>query len=300
MAVAGHASSASVAGFAGEGVSSPATDNWRLTTDISQYPWPRRESTLTIFRNEHTRTAPSNSMRPEVAIFLGVLFLAIFAVGAYFAHQAQLRRQRELAALAARLGYQFDPAKDSTHDERYGHFGAFKQGHTRYAYNTLVGRLEVDGDHWPVQMGDYHYCVTHSNGKQTTTTTYRFSYALVETPHLGAPPLFVRREGLFDKLGGFLGFDDIDFESAEFSDRFHVKSSDKRFAYDVLHPRMMEFLLDGDPPKIDFQRAQCCLIRGTKTWTPDQFAATLDWAGQFFALWPKHLASVLEGNEQSG
>lgn len=236
-------------------------------------------------------------MPPEGFIFVIIVVLAIAAIGAYFAHQASLRRQAELSALAARLGFQFDPAKDKSHDQRYAHFPSFTKGHSRYAYNTLRGRMLVKDEHWPVQMGDYHYCVTRSNGKQSSTQTYRFSYAIIESSHLGAPQLFIRREGLFDKLGGFLGFDDIDFESAEFSDRFHVKSTDKRFAYDVLHPRMMEFLLDADPPNIDFQRGQACLTIGEKTWRPEQFEATLDWTSRFFALWPKHLASMLDGSQ---
>lgn len=37
--------------------------------------------------------------------------------------------------------------------------------------------------------------------------------------------------------------DDIDFESAEFSARFHVSSDDRKWAYDVIHARMMEFML---------------------------------------------------------
>lgn len=238
-------------------------------------------------------------MDPLFAIPLIIIVVALIAFGMYAAHQAALRRQAELAALASRLGFQFDPEKDPDHDERYSYFSSFARGHSRYAYNTLRGHVEVEGERWQVQMGDYHYKVTRQNGKHTTTQTYRFSYAIIETPHLGAPALFVRREGLFDKLGGFLGFDDIDFESAEFSDRFHVKSADKRFAYGVIHPRMMEFLLDGPSPTIDFQRAQCCLTTGSKVWTVAEFAATLEWTQRFFALWPKHLASVLDGSSPS-
>jgi hypothetical protein len=113
--------------------------------------------------------------------------------------------------------------------------------------------------------------------------------------------LFIRRENLFDKVAGFLGFDDIDFESAEFSDRFIVKSRDKRFAYDVLHPRMMEFLLDGAPPTVEFRHGQCCLNFGEKCWSPAEFAGVFAWAGQFYALWPQHVtSSLIEGIEPQG
>ena len=235
---------------------------------------------------------------PIVVFF--ILFLALIAFGAYYAHQQSLRRQAELRALAGRLGWQFDPASDSTHDERYQHFSVFQQGHSRQAYNTLRGGLDVGGRPWRVQMGDYIYRVTSSNGKHTTTRTYRLSYAIVTTPFIGTPPLTIRREGMFDKLGGFLGFDDIDFESAEFSDRFHVKSTDKRYAYDVLHPRMMEFLMNGDPPTIDVAAGEACFYRRNTVWTADQFNNVLAWTRDFFNLWPRHLQSTLENQTQSG
>ena len=47
-------------------------------------------------------------------------------------------------------------------------------------------------------------------------------------------------------FGEFFGHDDIDFESAEFSRNFYVKSSDRKWAFDILHARAMEFLLAED------------------------------------------------------
>ncbi len=40
-----------------------------------------------------------------------------------------------------------------------------------------------------------------------------------------------------------MGFDDIDFESHEFSRNFCVRSADKKFAYDVCNVHMIEYLL---------------------------------------------------------
>ena len=44
-------------------------------------------------------------------------------------------------------------------------------------------------------------------------------------------------------MGEFFGFDDIDFESDEFSREFCVKAADRRWAFDVIHQATMEFLL---------------------------------------------------------
>ena len=40
-----------------------------------------------------------------------------------------------------------------------------------------------------------------------------------------------------------MGFDDIDFESNEFSKRYSVKSKDKKFAYDFCNAQMIDYLL---------------------------------------------------------
>ena len=143
-------------------------------------------------------------------------------------------------------------------------------------------------------MGDFTYKVTTHSGKSSSTRTYRFSYLIVHLPFGRVPDLLIRREGLFDKLAGAFGFDDIDFESAEFSRRFFVKSTDKRFAYDVIHPRMMEFLLAGEPPAIDIEYGRCCLSNGRRRWEPHEFKGRVDWIRRFFDHWPDHLTANLE------
>ena len=40
-----------------------------------------------------------------------------------------------------------------------------------------------------------------------------------------------------------MGFDDIDFESLEFSKRYKVKSHNKKFAYDFCNAQMIDYLL---------------------------------------------------------
>lgn len=219
-------------------------------------------------------------------------FLALAGLIWYAAHLRAERRRRALEFLAAQRGWQFDPGPDRSHDDRYSHFAFFRQGRRRAAYNTMRGTLEIDGRSYRAQGGDYRYTVSH--GK--SSTTYRTSYLIVHLPFVVVPELHVRREGFFDRVAGAFGFDDIDFESEEFSRRFHVKSGNRRFAYDVIHPKMMEFLLEVDPPVIAIARGQCCIAE-RKEWRPDQFQRTLWWVERFFGLWPEHLVRRLDGGE---
>lgn len=229
-----------------------------------------------------------------LAVLLVPLFLILIAAGAYHSHQQKKKRTEALRLLAAGLGWQFFPEKDYSHDEQYTHYEIFRQGDSRFAYNTLVGSVIVGGKPWPVKMGDFHYQTTTRHNKKTTTHTHLFSYLILELPYVRVPDLLIRREGMFDAIKNLFGFDDIDFESAEFSRRFFVKSPDKRFAYDVIHPGMMEFLLRSDPPTIDAENGRCCLSDGQRIWTPEQCHATIAWAQQFFELWPSHVVSQLE------
>jgi hypothetical protein len=228
----------------------------------------------------------------KVILIIGGIALVCFI--AYLAWLAEKKRREALAALARRLGWLFDPVRDRDHDEQYAHFEIFRRGHGRAAYNTLTGNLQVNGRPWPVKMGDFTYKVTRHTGKSTSTTTYRFSYVILHLPFASVPDLLIRREGMFDKLAGAFGFDDIDFESAEFSRRFHVKSPDKKFAYDVIHARMMAFLLAGEAVTIDIERGRCCVSDGRQRWEPQQFEARLAWIREFFDLWPQHVTARLE------
>ncbi len=227
-------------------------------------------------------------------VVIAFAIAAIIGIVIYFGYLAEKKRREELAALAGQIGWRFDPTKDKSHDDEYAHFEIFRRGHSRCAFNTLTGEVTIDERNYPAKMGDFVYKITTSTGKSTQTHTYRFSYLILHLPFANVPDLLIRREGMFDKLAGAFGFDDIDFESAEFSKRFHVKSPDKKFAYDVIHPRMMEFFLADDSPTVDIECGRCCLSDGRHRWSPDEFHATLAWVARFIDLWPDHVTAQLE------
>jgi hypothetical protein len=75
---------------------------------------------------------------------------------------------------------------------------------------------------------------------------------------------------------------------------FHVASSDKRFAYDVLHPRMMEYLLAERPPMFVIASGALCLGDGERTWITQAFARQIAFVQRIAELWPRHLAKGLK------
>ena len=228
-----------------------------------------------------------------VVLVIGVVLLC--GVAAYYAHQQAKKRLTALNLLANQLGLRFDPGANSRHDERFAQFAAFQVGANRAAYNTLSGTTGVGGHQQPVVMGDFRYVVESGSGKNRRRVTHHLSYLLVGVPFEPVPSLLVRREHFFDKVTDFLGFDDIDFESVEFSRRFHVGSSDKRFAWDLIDPRMMEFLMAEETPAIDMKDGWICMA-GKSTWAADELSDRLSFVGRFIEHWPEHVVrGVREG-----
>lgn len=187
----------------------------------------------------------------EVLLVIG--FIGVVVTFAILGAIAARKRREALAALAASLGLRFEPEKDRGIDERYGFLSRLNSGSNRYAANKLSGRHR---DH-DVQAFDYHY-ETHSTDSKGHRQTHHhhFSYFILRLPRR-FPEVTITREGFLSKLAQAVGYDDIDFESAEFSRRFCVRSRDKKFAYDICHPRMMEYLLANDDLNVEID--QDCL-----------------------------------------
>jgi hypothetical protein len=228
--------------------------------------------------------------------FILLIAAGIVAAGvvAFFAWKHEKERREALAALADELGWRFDADRDYGHDEEYACFEVFRRGHGRAAYNTLSGTIELEGRRYSAKAGDFTYKVTTRSGKKSSTTTYNLSYLIVHLPWR-TPDLLIRREGLFDRIAGAFGFADINFESEEFSRRFHVRCPDRKFAYDVIEPRMMEYLLASNPPVVDIEGGRCCIVDGTRRWSPEEFRSRLAWLTEFFGRWPTHLTRTLDG-----
>jgi hypothetical protein len=185
---------------------------------------------------------------PGFVPFIFIAFVALIIVGAIFGHIRAKKRREALAAWAKGRGLRFTREKDYSFDEKYPEFNCMRQGDDRYAYNICYGQWNDRA----TMAFDYHY-ETHSTDSKgrRTTTHHRFS-AVIMRANVPLKPLMIRREHIFDKIGSVFGFDDIDFESAEFSRRFHVSSPDRKWAYDVLHARTMQFLLEQPPHSIEF------------------------------------------------
>lgn len=189
-------------------------------------------------------------------IIVGVVVL--FIVIAYFSAKAQERRRQELMAFAATNGFTAYIAQRSgcmnfgvggsdwpgmRLIDMFQGFEPFGTGLRPCASDAVVGSRN-GRDYY---FFDYQYETesthTDSEGRtHTDKTTHSFGIVAVRHP-LNMQPLVICHESFFDRIAGALGFKDIQFESNEFNRRFKVSGPDEKFAFDILHPKAMEYLM---------------------------------------------------------
>jgi len=197
-------------------------------------------------------------MKGEILIF--VLFAAVVIAAIICGVLAAKKRREALQALALRLGLSYRADEDYSLADRFEFLDALAQGSNRYAFNILSGMYQG----CEVLLFDYHY-ETHSNDSKGRRQTHHhyFSFFIATLPR-SFPELRIVREGLFSKIAQAFGYDDIDLESAEFSRAFCVRSKDKKFAYDVCHAQMMEYLLANRDLSIEIEGPALALAFGKR------------------------------------
>jgi len=171
-------------------------------------------------------------------------FIAIFAVVAVLGYISSLKRREAMAAVAAKLGLQFMPHKDRYMPKRYRFLDKLRRGSNRYAFNVLSGGYQGH----EVLLFDYHY----RTGSGKNTHHHYLSFFILHL-RVSFPELIIGPEGIFSKIAQAVGYDDIDFESHEFSRKFCVRSKNKKFAYDVCNARMIEYLLSNSDLSIEIE-----------------------------------------------
>jgi len=236
-----------------------------------------------------------------VLVAIGLVYLAIKSAEA--ARKRAQERIDTMRSFADRTGLSYSPGLDSSHDEEFAHFEVFRNGFDRYAYNTISGPIDLGAAVVQCKTGDFTYktretyTTTDSKGRMRSRTRivkHNFSYFILELPYANMPDVLIRREGLFDKIASAFGKNDIDFESSEFSRKYFVKCDNRKFAYDIINPRMIEFLLETKPGLIDMENSRICLTNGLSTWPAERFEGSLGWTLKFLEHWPDFVIKDLE------
>ena len=187
----------------------------------------------------------------------GTIIAVLCIIGAIiWGIRAGKKRRDALGVLAEQLGLQFSHERNYQMADRYTFLDKLRQGSNRYAHNIISGTYQGHD----IFVFDYHYETesTDSDGDRSTTH-YHFSFFIL-TLEKFFPELTIAKESFFSKIAQAVGFDDIDFESHEFSKKFVVRSKDKKFAYDFCNAQMIDHLLGH--PNINIEVDQNSLALG--------------------------------------
>jgi hypothetical protein len=161
-----------------------------------------------------------------------VPILVVAVIGAavwYLYHRHQEAQRERMRAVAARHGLMVDvnPKKPPPLD-----FDLFGNGSSK----------KVSGQMWRAGEQDsvFQYQYTVKSGQ--SSTTYEFSAALVALPFV-APHLVISTETWWTRAKRVVGMRDVEVESPEFNERYHVNCRDERFAITLLDPPMIAWML---------------------------------------------------------
>ena len=206
-------------------------------------------------------------------------FVVIFAVVLVVGYISSLKRREAMAAVAAKLGFRFAPGKDRDMARRYRFLDKLRRGSQRYAFNVLSGSYQG----YEILLFDYHY----RTGSGKNTHHHYLSFFILRLP-VSFPELIICPEGIFSKIAQAVGYDDIDFESHEFSRKFCVRSKNKKFAYDVCNARMIEYLLSNTDLSIEIEERALAISFNSRL-APDQIEPNLNRLITVRSLLPDYL-----------
>ncbi len=179
-------------------------------------------------------------MNPHEA-FSGIIFLfplffvALAGVLIWFSWQQGKKRRAAAQAFAASRGWTWTervPALTS----RWRSY-PFGRGSSRIASNVLTG--DFHGRH--VVSFDYQY--TTGSGKNRTTHYHHVMALSLPVP---MPWLQLTPDGAGAAIAKFFGGQDVTFESQAFNETWRVQAPPGQYAYDFIHPRMMDRLMAPD------------------------------------------------------
>lgn len=207
---------------------------------------------------------------------LVIIFLIVSFVGMLvYAQWAEKQRKLAMAEVAASLGLEYFPdgAPDLLND--ISDFRLFQLGGNRKQTKVISGETD------DVRIAIFDYRYTTGSGKHQST--HFQSVIVLQSPQLQIPTFNMRPEGMFDKLGGALGFQDIDFPShPNFSKMFVLQGPEETQIRDFFDDELLSQFEQLDGYTIAGRNGALLMYRNGKRLKPDQIKEYLAKAYEVF------------------
>ncbi len=189
-------------------------------------------------------------------------------------------RALQLQTLSAQLGFsEFNPARDDSFMSTWGFISRLSQGKNRYAFNILKGTYNEQ----PLYIFDYHYETGSGNKVQ-----HHYCTLLMLVVEESFPQLNITPENTISKIAEAFDSKDVKFESDDFSRAYRVHALDKKFAYDVCNPQMIEYLLANRGLEIEIV-SHAIVLTFSPQLPAEQIEPNLQRLAQIRALLPQYL-----------
>ncbi len=184
-------------------------------------------------------------MEPDVPYSPLLAAFGVKPIGASRSQPEDFGRSWELKILAQRLGFTgFNATPNPEFVMGWNFLDCLSPGENRYAFDILEGTYQGQ----KLFVFDYHFLNLAAKDQE-----HQYYTILMLIVPQAFPKLTIRAQDLLRQVEGAFDNEDVKFESAEFSKAYRVRCRDKKFAYDVCNPQMMEFLLANRDLKIEIQ-----------------------------------------------
>ncbi|HTI98195.1 MAG TPA: hypothetical protein VL527_04750 [Dongiaceae bacterium] len=193
-------------------------------------------------------------------------------------------RRKELAACGTKLGLQFDPSGTEALPRKFKFLTWLQRGDCRYAYNVFRG--ESGG--LAVTIFDYRFTIITGSNKGGPAGVDHFWSVYVLELKTDFPNLVIVPQTWESRFREVFGHGHILFESPEFSRAFQVQAAEPKFAFDVCHPRMMEYLLSNRDLTVEIGRNAVAIC--FSDWLrPERLERNLERLMEIYQLLPGYL-----------
>jgi hypothetical protein len=212
---------------------------------------------------------------------LSLIVIVVVAVVAFFYVQRLFQRRRIEALQQAGAGLGLFLASESDAaalQSSLSGFHLFSQGHSR----RLSGLIQGVARGVPVSVFDYRYAITsgNENNRSRAQTVICFELA-------GAvlPAFSLRPETMWNKMGAWLGGQDIDFESApDFSSRYLLQGTDEAAVRRLFADRVLAFYAARPGLCTEGGGDRLVVYRADKRVKPEALSAFMDEGLEVLAL----------------
>lgn len=173
-------------------------------------------------------------MEALIPIAVLVSIMLMVGLGIYWAYVVDKKRTETLKVQAEAMSLEFVEEAGENVLQQFERFALFNIGRKRSVANL------IEGDSGEVKISIFDYKYVTGSGKHTRH--HNQTIAALQSSSLNCPAFSIRPENFLDRIGGAMGFQDIDFEShPEFSRLFVLKGPNEPAIREFLKPALLEY-----------------------------------------------------------